>query len=212
MNSGSRVKEFIKQQNLDPLFSKGLLYPLLTTICTCDQNSLDNWPAMQILDLMKKIVFGVRLRRIAGGTKALAEKLGKGLNWQSGVYVEDLSEESAGIFLRSQNKNFGPFNNVICAVQANQLKFLPNHYDRELKILRSFPYTSGTLWMHSDMRFMPKRKKDWSTLHYQVKKDFSNSMFSGWVNPIEPSIAKHDPVLQTWNPIFEPKQEKFTKL
>ena len=139
---------------------------------------------MQILDLMKKIVFGVRLRRIAGGTKALAEKLGKGLNWQSGVYVEDLSEESAGIFLRSQNKNFGPFNNVICAVQANQLKFLPNHYDRELKILRSFPYTSGTLWMHSDMRFMPKRKNDWSALHYQVKRDFSNSMFSIWVNPI----------------------------
>jgi len=76
LNPGSTVKEFIKQQNVDPLFSKGLLYPLLTTICTCDQNSLDNWPAMQILDLMKKIVFGVRLRRIAGGTKALAEKLG----------------------------------------------------------------------------------------------------------------------------------------
>ena len=211
LNPGSTVKEFIKQQNVDPLFSKGLLYPLLTTICTCDQNSLDNWPAMQILDLMKKIVFGVRLRRIAGGTKALAEKLGKGLNWQSGVYVEDLSEESAGIFLRSQNKIFGPFNNVICAVQANQLKFLPNHYDLELKILRSFPYTSGTLWIHSDMRFMPKSNKDWSALHYQVKKDLSNSMFSVWVNPIEPSIVKHKPVIQTWNPIFEPKQENVYK-
>jgi len=71
------VKEFIKQKNVNTLFSKGLLYPLLTTICTCDEKSLDKWPAIQILDLMKKIIFGDRLRRITGGTKALAEKLEK---------------------------------------------------------------------------------------------------------------------------------------
>ena len=211
LNPGLTVKEFIKQQRVDPLFWKGLLYPLLTTICTCDEKSLDKWPALQIFDILQKIVFGVRLRRIEGGTKALAEKLGKGLNLKSGVCVEDLSEKSAGIFLRSQNKDFGPFNNVICAVQANQLEFLPKQYDLERKILRAFPYDSGTLWVHSDKRFMPKRKKDWSALHYQVKRDLSNSMFSVWVNPIEPTIAKHDPVFQTWNPIFEPKPEKVYK-
>jgi len=211
LKPGLTVKEFIKQQKVEPLFWKGLLYPLLTTICTCDEKSLDQWPARQILDLLQKIVFGVRLQRIEGGTKALAEKLVKGLNLKSGVFVEDLSEKSSGIFLRSQNKNFGPFENVICAVQANQLKFLPKHYDHERKILKAFPYNSGTLWVHSDKSFMPKRKKDWSTLHYQVKRDFSNSMFSVWVNSVEPSIASHDPVFQTWNPIFEPKPEKVYK-
>ena len=58
---------------------------------------------------------------------------------------------------------------------------------------------------------MPKRKEDWSTLHYQVKRDFSNSMFSVWGNPIEPTIAKNTPIFQTWNPIFEPKPEKVYK-
>ena len=130
---------------------------------------------------------------------------------KSGIYVKGLSEQPSGIFLRSQNEDFGPFDNVICAVQANQLKFLPKHYNLERKILRAFPYNSGTLWVHSDKRFMPKRKKDWSTLHYQVKRDFSNSMFSIWVNPIEPAIANHTPIFQTWNPIFEPKQENVYK-
>ena len=65
--------------------------------------------------------------------------------------------------------------------------------------------------MHSDMRFMPIRKRDWSALHYQVKRDFSDTMFSIWVNPIEPSIKKNEPVFQTWNPIFEPKPEKVFK-
>ena len=76
------------------------------------------------------------------------------------------------------------------------------------KILNKFPYDSGTLWLHQDIRFMPEKKKDWSPIHYQINKDLSHSMFSVWVNPIEPTITHHDPILQTWEPIFEPKSEK----
>ena len=165
-------------------------------------------PARQILNLLQKIVYGARLRRFQGGTKALAEKLGEGLNWQNGIRVEKLMEKSTGIFLHSQKMRFGPFDYVICAVQANQLNFLPEQYSSESKLLNSFPYDSGTLWVHRDIRFMPERKQDWSPLHYQMNKDLSQSMFSVWVNPIEPTISNHEPVLQTWNPIFEPKPER----
>jgi len=185
-----------------------LLYPLLTTICTSDEKTIDHWPANQILDLLQKIVFGARLRRLQGGTKALADKLGEGLNFQKGIRVEKLVEKSSGIFLHSQNATFGPFDYVISAVQANQLNFLPEQYSSESKLLNSFPYDSGTLWVHRDVRFMPERKQDWSPLHFQMDKDFSQFMFSVWVNPIEPTIAHHEPVLQTWNPLFEPKSEK----
>ena len=208
LDSDLTLEEFRKQYRVDPIFWKGLLYPLLTTICTCDEKTIDQWPAGQILDLLQKIVFGSRLRRLQGGTKALAEKLGADLTWKSGIRVEELSEKSSGTFLRSQNNEFGPFDYVICAVQANHLNFLPEQYHRERKILDAFPYDSGTLWVHRDERFMPENRKDWSPLHYQVKKDFSQSMFSVWVNPIEPTIATHAPVFQTWNPIFEPEAEK----
>jgi len=208
LDSNLTLKEFSDQHRIDPLFWKGLLYPLLTTICTCDEKTIDHWPAKQILDLLKKIVFGARLRRIQGGTKALAEKLGEGLNLQKGIRVEKLVEKSSEIFLHSKNATFGPFDYVICAVQANQLNFLPEQYSSESKLLNSFPYDSGTLWVHRDVRFMPERKQDWSPLHFQMDKDFSQFMFSVWVNPVEPTIFHHEPVLQTWNPLFEPKSEK----
>ena len=208
LNSELTLKEFADQHRTDPLFWKGLLYPILTTICTCDEKTLDQWPAKQILNLLQTIVFGPRLRRFQGGTKALAEKLGEGLNWQNGIQVEKLVEKSSGIFLYSQNTRFGPFDYVICSVQANQLNFLPEKYSSESKLLNSFSYDSGTLWVHRDVRFMPERKQDWSPLHYQMDKDFSQSMFSVWVNPLEPTISHHEPVLQTWNPLFEPKSEK----
>jgi len=208
LDSGLTLKDFSKHHHVDPLFWKGLLYPLLINICTSSEKSIDEWPARQILNLLQKIVFGARLRRFQGGTKALAEKLGEGLNWQNGIRVEKLMEKSTGIFLHSQKMRFGPFDYVICAVQANQLNFLPEQYSSESKLLNSFPYDSGTLWVHKDIRFMPERKQDWTPLHYQMNKDFSQSMFSVWVNPIEPTISNHEPVLQTWNPIFEPKPER----
>ena len=55
---------------------------------------------------------------------------------------------------------------------------------------------------------MPKKRNDWSPIHYQIDKDFSRSMFSVWINPIEPSINNYEPIFQTWNPVFEPKSEK----
>ena len=207
-DSGLTLKEFADQHRTDPLFWKGLLYPILTTICTCDEKTLDQWPAQQILDLLQTIVFGARLLRLQGGTKALAEKLGEGLNWQNGIRVDKLVEKSSGIFLHSKNAGFGPFDHVICAVQANQLDFLPEQYARESQLLNSFPYDSGTLWAHRDVRFMPERKQDWSPLHYQMDKEFRQSMFSVWVNPIEPTISHHQPVFQTWDPLFEPESEK----
>ena len=207
-DSGLTLKEFADQHRTDPLFWKGLLYPILTTICTCDEKTLDQWPAQQILDLLQTIVFGDRLLRLQGGTKALAEKLGEGLNWQNGIRVDKLVEKSSGIFLHSKNAGFGPFDYVICAVQANQLDFLPEQYARESQLLNSFPYDSGTLWAHRDVRFMPERKQDWSPLHYQMDKEFRQSMFSVWVNPIEPTISHHQPVFQTWDPLFEPESEK----
>ncbi len=207
-DSGLTLKEFADQHRTDPLFWKGLLYPILTTICTCDEKTLDQWPAQQILNLLQTIVFGARLLRLQGGTKALAEKLGEGLNWQNGIRVDKLVEKSSGIFLHSKNAGFGPFDYVICAVQANQLDFLPEQYARESQLLNSFPYDSGTLWAHRDVRFMPERKQDWSPLHYQMDKEFRQSMFSVWVNPIEPTISHHQPVFQTWDPLFEPESEK----
>ena len=110
---------------MDPLFWKGLIYPLLTNICTSDQRTIDCWPAKQILDLLQKIVFGSRLRRIKGGTKSLAERLGDGQDWVYDTRVEKLIENSGGIFVNSKNKKIGPFDYVICATQANQLNFLP---------------------------------------------------------------------------------------
>jgi predicted NAD/FAD-binding protein len=69
------LANFLQQQSFDPLFWRGLVLPLLTTICTCDEAQLLAWPAPQLLGLLDDILHGGGLVRLRGGTSALVAAL-----------------------------------------------------------------------------------------------------------------------------------------
>ncbi len=201
------LREFADQQQFPPLFWKGLVLPLLTTICTCDVETLERWPAQHLLRLLQQIVHGKHLVRLRGGTRALVSGLAESLSFVSGSPVASVTASAEGVEVWNEAGDGGTFDRVISAVQANQLGFLGDAFTEERALLSRFPYASGTLWVHQDTRFMPKRPEDWAALHYQMPADFTESMFTVWVNPVEPSLGPADPVFQTWDPLFEPDPE-----
>ena len=68
-------------------------------------------------------------------------------------------------------------------------------------------FDHGELWVHSDTRFLPRRRSEWSALNFQMDRQFTEPMFTVLVNAVEPSLQNAPPVLQTWNPAFEPEAE-----
>jgi predicted NAD/FAD-binding protein len=73
--------------------------------------------------------------------------------------------------------------------------------------LQAIRYDEGELVVHKDTRLMPKEREDWTAINYMMSQDFKESMFTVWVNPVEPSIREAQPIFQTWNPVLpiEPK-------
>lgn len=51
---------------------------------------------------------------------------------------------------------------------------------------------------------MPAKQEDWTALNFQMDEALEKPMFTVWVNKVEPTLANSAPVLQTWNPLFEP--------
>jgi predicted NAD/FAD-binding protein len=45
-------------------------------------------------------------------------------------------------------------------------------------------------------------------LNYHIEPDLSASMFTVWVNEVEPTLSGKPAVFQTWNPLFEPAPER----
>jgi len=205
LDSNTTLAEFLQDHNFDPLFWRGLVLPILTTICTCEEKFLLNWPAAQLLSLLRGILYGPTLCRLEGGTSALVRRLAKDLPLRSGSPVTQVEKVHDGVRVFNRRGEGGVFDRVIVATQANHLDFLDDtQFGDERELLETIRFDSGELWVHQDPRFMPSKKQDWSALNFQMDEALEKPMFTVWVNQVEPSLDRSAPVFQTWNPLFEP--------
>lgn len=197
--------DFLARHGFDRVFWRGLVLPLLTTICTCSEAHLLAWPARPLLQLLDTIVHGATLRRLQGGTPALVNGLTRDLTFISGAPVLAVQQREEGVAVHNARGEGGYFQRVIVATPANQNSFLDNdQFGRERSALAGIRFDKGELWVHGDQRFLPRRKQDWSALNYHMANDYTSSMFTVLVNRVEPTLTNAPPVLQTWNPVFEP--------
>lgn len=204
-NTNATLGEVLQHQSFDPLFWRGLLLPLLSTICTCDEKHLLNWPAAQLLSSLHGILYGSELKRLKGGTGALVEGLAQGLPLHCGSPVAQVEVSNEGVRVYNQRGDGGVFDRVIVATQANQLGFLDDsQFREEREMLENIGFDAGELWVHQDPRFMPSKQEDWTALNFQMDKALERPMFTVWVNKVEPTLMNSAPVFQTWNPLFEP--------
>ncbi|MCH8498687.1 MAG: FAD-dependent oxidoreductase [Marinobacter sp.] len=199
------LADFLQQSDFDPLFWRGLVLPLLTTICTCGEQHLLAWPARQLLSLLDTILHNGQLVRLKGGTSALVNGLTEGLDTLSGSPVTRVVEVNDGVEVFNARGEGGVYDAVIVATQANQLGFLDNsQFGDERAVLAAIRFDDGELVVHKDARFMPRYRRDWTALSFQMDRQLSQPMFTVWVNAVEPSLQGKTDVFQTWNPQFEP--------
>jgi uncharacterized protein len=205
--SDMTLADLLAGERFDPLFWRGLLLPLLITICTCEEDDLLRWPAAQLLSLLDDLVNGASLVRLRGGTTALVDALARGLRCHSGSPVVHVGDEATQVRVRNARGDEGLFDRVIIATQANQLGFLRGaRYARERQRLKAIRYASGELVVHGDERFMPVDRRDWVALNFRTDAALQRPMFTVWVNAVEPTLVDQPPVFQTWNPQFAPRR------
>lgn len=204
-DDGLTLADFLARHPIDPLFWRGLLLPILITICTCSEDHLLAWPARDLMALVDTIIHGDRLRRLQGGTPALVAGLARGLTLIAGSPVVSVRREGETMTVRNARGETVVADHVIVATQANQLSFLdPVVYAREIALLSNIRFDHGELWVHRDTRFLPARRRDWSALNYRMDRELKQATFTVLVNAVEPTLRGDRPVLQTWSPTFEP--------
>jgi predicted NAD/FAD-binding protein len=202
------VREFLARYDIDPTLWRGPVLNVLKTICTCSEEHLLAWPALPLLSFLQLIIYGNRFRRLTGGTPALVDALAKDLTFFSGSPVIRLQQEENGVQVENAHGEGGRFDRAIVATPSNQTGFLAqDQFTRETTALQGIHFVQGELVVHNDARFMPRQRQDWVPLNFHMTPDLKDSMFTVWINPVEPTLAGAPPVFQTWNPTFEPAPE-----
>lgn len=211
MPAQDTLADFLARERFNPLFWRGLILPILITICTCDEAELMTWPTAQLLGLLHDVMHGKPLQRLRGGTSALVKQLTAATQatCHMGSPVTLLQESANSIYVQNARGDAGQFDRVLIATQANQLEFLAQtEYNTERNILAGIGYAHGELVVHQDRRVMPTRRSDWTALSFQTDAQLQQATFHVWVNAVEPSLAGKTPIFQTWNPVFPLQPDK----
>jgi predicted NAD/FAD-binding protein len=200
------LRDFLAQHDIDPTLWRGPVLNVLKTICTCSEEHLLAWPALPLLSFLELIIYGNRFVRLSGGTPALVDALARDLDFFSGSPVTRVQHNEHGVEVRNARNQGGQFDRVIVATPTTQTGFLDQQqFARELAALAGIRFVQGHLVVHSDTRFLPRQRRDWVPLNFHMSRDMQDSMFTVWVNPVEATLRPGTPpVLQTWEPLFEP--------
>ena len=157
-------------------------------------------PLLALRSLSRCNSFGDLFRRSAGYVdKILSEGRFETL---IGADATAVIRHAAGVEIFFANGQRRHFDQIIFACHADQaLKLIADPSQSERKILSAFRFTPNRAVLHTDRRFMPRRKHLWSSWNYLRYSNGEDAQLSltYWMNRLQPLDTSLD-LFVTLNP------------
>jgi predicted NAD/FAD-binding protein len=149
-------------------------------------------------------------RTVKGGSKSYVEKLTAafGEHLRLGCAVTSLERTAHGVVVHDSHGRHETYDHVVVASHSDQaLAMLSDPSAEETQILGDIGYAPNVVYLHRDVRLMPKRKNAWASwnfLRWQREGSPVNDVaVTYWMNRLQ-GIADDRPLFVSLNPPFEP--------
>jgi uncharacterized protein len=199
---GCSIGQYLQQQRYHDDFVRLFVLPAVCTVCTCSFEQARQFPAAVIVDYLARGVTRESVRRACGGAAAVQQRLLAGIgHTHCGAVIEAVWRDEHSAWLQLQGQPPQPFDHVVLAAQANQSRRLLRAASApEAQMLDGFDYTPVQVVTHTDTRFMPQRRRDWSPVNLRVLSSHEVPQSTIWVNAVMPTPAAAADVFQTVQP------------
>ncbi|MDB5577327.1 MAG: amine oxidase [Bradyrhizobium sp.] len=149
-------------------------------------------------------------RTVKGGSRRYVEKLTSAFRegLRLGCTVTSVTRTPQGVVVSDSLGRSESYDQVVIASHSDQALAMlsdPDHDERS--VLGAIRYTSNEIYLHRDVRLMPKRRQAWASWnflrwphHGTVDNDVAVTY---WMNPLQ-GIDEAKPLFVSLNPPFEP--------
>jgi predicted NAD/FAD-binding protein len=149
-------------------------------------------------------------RTVRGGSRSYVEKMISGFRdrIRLGCAVTSIERTPHGVVVHDSHGNHDSYDHVVIAAHSDQaLAMLSDADARERGILGAIGYSPNTVYLHRDIRLMPKRRRAWASwnfLRWQRQGRTENDVaVTYWMNRLQ-GIADDKPLFVSLNPPFAP--------
>jgi predicted NAD/FAD-binding protein len=180
--------------------SRMLEYPAASFIRFCDNHGL-----LQVSNRPQ-------WRAVSGGSESYVNAVHQAIGGESvitGFHVSGIERSSTGVLIRDRTGRQVAADHVVIATHADHaLNCLDSPSADEASLLSQFEYESNLAILHTDISFMPKRRRAWCSWNYVEKtgSDTSQVSVSYWMNNLQ-NIASDTQYIVTLNPDTHPSDD-----
>ncbi|MCP5382748.1 MAG: FAD-dependent oxidoreductase [Kordiimonadaceae bacterium] len=210
------LREYLEQNKYESSFLSDHILPMAAAVWSTPSSKVGDFPLTSFLRFCKnhgllQIKDRPQWSTIAGGSQEYIKALigQTDARFFKKTPIEGVRRFIDGVWVTPAGSDSEKYDRIIIATHANTaLKLLKDADPLEKSILGSFKYAKNQAVLHSDTRFMPKRKKVWSSWNYIQENSNSDNQLSVtyWMNKLQP-LKTQTPLFVTLNPQFDPDPE-----
>jgi uncharacterized protein len=207
------LREYLEQHQYDYSFLRDHILPMAAAVWSTPSSKVGDFPLISFLRFCQnhgllQIKDRPQWFTIPGGSKEYVNAIIGQTNakFEINSPIESVRRTADGVWVKASGKDSEKFDRILIATHANTaLKMIKDADPLEKEILSAFKYARNVAVLHSDERFMPKRKRAWSSWNYiQNDSDDENKLsVTYWMNKLQP-IETETPLFVTLNPDTEP--------
>ncbi|CCK74347.1 FAD dependent oxidoreductase [Oleispira antarctica RB-8] len=178
-----------------------ILMPMLSTICTCDYDSIKQYPAAIIVDYLACGVAEEGVWKATHGVADIVAKITQGYDVKTHSQIADISSTDKEVKLLLTSGEDYTFDHVVIATQpqhagpmiaANKPEL--SHHFEQIK------FATSEMVVHRDSSIYPRPWQDISPVCYSVDLNQQRPMATVCLNKSMPTVKDCLPVFQTWHP------------
>lgn len=172
---GRTLAEYVRDGGYSREFQDHFLVPLTAALWSASPGQTLGFPiahAVRFYDHHRMLGFGRdRWRTVTGGSRtyvdAIVERLGERVRLGAGVTA--LARDADGVDVTTADGRSHRFDAAVVATHPDEaLGFLVDATDDERAILGAFPYNRNDTVLHTDERFLPRRKAARASWNYHL--------------------------------------------
>jgi len=207
------IDDFLIKYNYSKTIKEYHIYPIISSIWSCDKNKVKNFPLISFINFFKNhslfnILNRPKWQYVKGGSHQYINKIiSKNLfDYTKNKEAKKIIRENGKIKIIFSNSDQFIVDKIVLATHADQaLDILEDPSRNEFEILSKFKYSKNYAYLHSDEQYMPKRKKIWSSWNFLGKKDDDeNFSVTYWMNLLQ-KLNSNKNYFVSINPFDTPK-------
>ncbi len=200
--------EYLERSGAGDDFIDIVLLPMMSVTCTCDFESIKNYPADIMLGYLTSGLQKLGIMSAAKGVDDIVPRLLQDTKVKTNSAVTKILTGGDQLSVTTTTGETEKYDQVVVAAQAQHAAAMLAGFKTQQELLEKVPFERSVMSVHTDKGLLPKSPAPLAPVSYHIPAGSNRAEVTVNLTDTIPRLSGQDTIFQTWNPIRDPDPAK----